>query len=138
MANAAAKMFVSFMESQGMPSQYADEEETVVVALWKLENTKLKVFFDFSEDNQRVHIVGTDFITVPDDKLEKALEVVNDCNGEYRWVKFYLDKEHGQILAQDDALIELDSCAQEVFKLMGCMTQIVDEAYPRMMKALWG
>ena len=37
-----------------------------------------------------------------------------------------------------DAVVQLDTCAEEMFELMVRAAQIVDDAYPDIMKALWG
>ena len=137
MANAAAKMFKSYMESKEMNCKFWDEEESVVKASWKLDNTSIDIFFKFDKDCHDVHIQGVNFIQVAKENFGKMLQAVNACNENYRWVKFTLDMEHGQISVEDDAIIQLDTCAEEVFELMIRMTQIVDDAYPKIMKAMW-
>ncbi len=125
------------MESQGVKCHEVNEEEGFAVVGWTLENTKIMLIFKFGDDNRDVHIIGRDFIKVKEDKYPEVYKVLNECNAKYRWVKFILDEESGEIRAEDDAVIQLDSCAQEAFELMIRMNHVVDDAYPRFMKALW-
>lgn len=137
MANAAAKMFKAYLESKDMTCRYVDDEERVVRVGWKLDNTSIDIYFTFGEDNHDVHLQGLNFLQVTKENFGKALQIVNACNENYRWVKFILDVEHTQVVVEDDAVIDLDTCAEEIFELMIRMTQIVDEAYPQFMKAMW-
>lgn len=70
----------------------------------------------------------------PDKRLQ-ALELLNDLNGTYRWVKFSMD--------EDDVL----TCASDVFLVpevaglfgiaaMGRMFDTLDEVYPRLTEVM--
>ena len=139
MACDAAKLFMAFMEAQDMGCDVVAEGEdvTVLTVGWKLKETAVNVLFVFDSDNAHVQVKGLNFIQVAEDKADKALRAINQCNSRFKMVKFYLDEEHGQIIASDDAVIQLDSCAEEVFELMLAMARIIDEAYPILMKGIW-
>lgn len=137
MANAAAKLFQAYMESREMKCQTLDEEGSVLRAGWKLDNTHMDILFFFDEDCKYVQLRGVKFLQVPDNKLEAMFKAVNECNHHYRFVKFVVDTDDKQVICKADAVIQLDSCADETFELMIRMTQIVDDAYPTLMKALW-
>ena len=137
MASTAAKLFKAYMDSKEMNCEIVDDEESVVRVGWKLDNTRISLFFFFDEEDNYVHIDGVDFLEVPKDKYDLLLKVVNDCNDNYRWVKFVLDAENEQVVAKVDAVIQLDSCAEEVYELMVRTAQIVDDSYPKFMKAMW-
>ena len=49
----------------------------------------------------------------------------------------FTKEEDGELVAEEDAVIQLDSCGEEAFELMIRMTQIIEEAYPMVMKELW-
>ena len=102
-----------------------------------LDNTRIDIYLFFEEDNHDVHIVGRNFIKVPEDKLEKMYKVVNQQNKTYRWMKFTVNEDKGEVEVEDDAIIQLDTCGDEAFELIARMSNIVDEAYPDLMKALW-
>ena len=137
MASAAAKIFEAFMAANEINISYIDEEETIMRVGWKLDNTKIADYIIFDEGDEHIQIQGRDFIQIPENKYDIMLDVINDCNMEYRWIKFYLHKEQGEIVAMTDAIIQLDSCAEEIDELMHRMNNIVDDAYTKFMKALW-
>lgn len=137
MANAAGKLFASFLESKEIKCKVLEEDMSVLSVGWKLDNTRMTVFFKFNDEGTNVHIEGHEFLSVPEDKYGKVLVAVNAMNIEYRWVKFTLNTERSEVVAEDDAVIQLDSCAEESFELMLRMNNIVDEAFPAFQKAMW-
>ena len=137
MTNAAAKMFVSFLESSDMNYSIVNEETAIIRVGWNLEGTRISIYFQFDQDCKSVHIVGNDFMSFSADKIEKMYKIMNDCNQKYRWVKFTVDASDNTAAVECDAVIQLDTCAEEVTELMLRMVKIVENAYPIMMKALW-
>lgn len=137
MASAAAKIFEAYMAANEINISYVDDEETIMRVGWKLDNTKIADYIIFDEGDEHIQIQGRDFIQVPENKYDIMLDVINSCNMEYRWIKFYLNKEQGEIVAMTDAIIQLDSCSEEIDELMHRMNNIVDDAYTKFMKALW-
>ncbi len=136
MANTAAKLFMAYLESKETHAKYVNDEESVVRVGWNLENTKLNIYFFFGDDGKDVHLIGDGFCKAPENKQDAILKAVNECNKKFRWMKFVL-KEEGEVEVEDDAVIQLDTCAEECFELMVRMCSIVDEAYPILMKSIW-
>ena len=64
------------------------------------------------------------------------LEECNSLNGEYRWVKFYIDGD-GDIAVSMDAVVDIDTVGAECIQLVNRMVNIYDDAYPRLMRAIW-
>ena len=137
MANQAAKMFAALLDAQGMTHRVMGDDDEVIRTGWNLDNTKLEIFFFFFKDSENVHIEGHDFIKIPKEKEDKFYKICNDLNKQYRWFKFTLNTERHELVLEDDAIIQLDSCAEEVFELMLRMTHVVDEVFPECMKALY-
>ena len=142
MANAAAQVFASFLDSKDLKYEIVKEDESMTVLKTGvgLENTQrvLVVFyFDNSCDNVAVR-AGSFIDPIPSAKVSKALEAINKINREYRWLKFTMDTDDNTITAAIDAVIQLDSCAEECYELFMRTANIVDSAYPEMMAALWG
>ena len=97
-------------------------------------------FFSSTENNDiavRVNNFGGG--TVPDDRRADVLEVLNALNFRFRFVKFCITSS-GTIsveydLGQSTPPEALGEMCREVFIRY---IQICDEAYPEVMKALWG
>ena len=137
MANQAAKLFTAYLDSKNMTYKVLDEKGAVVRTGWNLDNTKLEIYYFFAENNENVHIEGRNFVKVPKDSIDKMYKLCNEINRKFRWFKFTIDEDRLDMVVEDDAVIQLDSCAEEVFELMIRMTQVVDEAYPQFMKAIY-
>ncbi len=97
-------------------------------------------FFSSSDSNDIAIRVGNfGGGTVPEERRAEALEVLNDLNGRFRFVKFCITNA-GTIsveydLGQSTPAEALGGMCREVFIRF---IQICDEAYPAVMKALWG
>jgi len=137
MANAAVQLFSAFMEAKDLSVQVLEKDENACRVGFELENTHVQIFLDFSEDGTDVHFTGVDFVKIPQDKAETVYKVCNDCNSQFRWVKFTWDEEHKCVDCVADAVIQLDSCAEECFEIVMRMAGIIDKAYPTFMKAIW-
>ncbi len=137
MANVAAQLFKQFLDSKQVRSEVRGEEEQIIRTGWDLDGTKIDVYFFFGDDCTDVQIRGVNFIRFTPEQKEKLYTVVNACNDRYRWVKFVIDEEDNDIYAQSDAIIQLDSCAEECYQCMMRVLHIVEEAYPVFMKAIW-
>lgn len=137
MANSAVQLFAAFMESHDLGVQVAEDNENVCRIGFDLTNTQVQIFTHFSEDGTDVHFTGIDFVKIPEDKVDMIYKVCNACNDQFRWVKFVWDEDNKYITCQADAVIQLDSCAEECFEIVMRMAKIVDDAYPTFMKAMW-
>ena len=135
MGSMAAKIVSQYFENQDTSANVVDED--VLRIGWNFEGGSIDIFFQFDEADEHVHIEGFNFIRVPEEKYDSMYKVLNEMNDKYNHVKFVLDTEGGQLNARDDAVIQLDSCGEECFELMIRMVQIVQDAYPYFMKAMW-
>ena len=135
MAEMALKLVAQYLESKDTKASQVDDD--VLRIGWNFEGSSIDIFFQFDESDTHVHLEGINFVTVPEDKYDRMYKVLNQVNNEYKLVKFTLDEENGQIIARDDAVIQLDSCGEECFELMIRMVQIVEDAYPTLMKGIW-
>ena len=137
MASQATELFMAFLESQEIKASLVDDEHNIIRIGFGLKNTQMLIFFQFEAEDNYVHLEGREFAKIPKDQVDKALRICNHLNDSYRWVKFVWDEDSGDMCARCDAVIQLDSCAEETYELMARMASIIDEAYPDIMKSLW-
>lgn len=135
MAGMATKMVAAYCEAQGV--KVTEIRGDVLRAGWNFEGGSIEIFFRFDEKDEHVHLEGMNFITVPENKYDAMYKTVNQCNDDYTHIKFVLDTKDGQINAREDAVIQLDSCGEECFELMIRMVRVVEDAFPKFMKAMW-
>lgn len=65
---------------------------------------------------------------------EKAIELCNTINSEYRWVNFYLYNDE-QIVCSADTYVTPETCGNFCLKTIFRMAAIIDEVYPEFAKA---
>ena len=70
------------------------------------------------------------------DKFAEGLLACNNANKEYRWLRFYIDKDN-DVTAAADAIVNEETILDEVIELIARMISIVDTLYPSFMKARW-
>ena len=135
---AAVQMTGAFFESQGLKYSVIDEERGVMrVGFAGIPGVgKVEIYLFFNTDSD-VAIRCFNFVQVPEDKTEKMYHICSSMNRKFRWVKFYVNDDDNALTAEDDAIIQLDSCGEEVHGLILRMVGIIKEAYPEFMKALW-
>ena len=128
--------FLAFMDQNGI--KYTDIDERAVRLAFNADNVPqgimIVVVFD-TENRNKVHLMSG-FAKVPEAKFAQVLMAVNEANAKFRWVKFYIN-DNMTIQAEDDAVLDLNSVGQEAAELAFRMSNIIDEAYPSFMKAIY-
>jgi hypothetical protein len=135
--NMALKMTAAYLESKGLKYTVIDEDSRLRIS-YRVENKgSIEVVVIFDENERAVALRSFDFCKVPDAKKSAIYEVCSKMNMEYRWIKFFLDERDNTVTLSDDAVIQLESCGEEILDLINRMVSIGDDAYPSFMKALW-
>ena len=131
------QLTMAYFDSKGL-KYGTDEKRNVIETGFPLENKgsiRIKIFFD--DDDRTVGIRSFDYCAFPDEKKPAMYKACSLANDNYRWIKFSVDEDDNTITLADDAVVQLDSCAEEILELMVRMVHIAGEAYPSFMKALW-
>lgn len=136
----AAKVTTAYFDSHGLHYEILGDNGEALRAGFKMDNRAegLKVLMIFDNDTKGCKVCAYDIVKFSDAKKEVMYRVCNSLNAKYRWIKFFVDESDNTITAQDDAVIELDSCGEEVLQCCLQLVNIVDDAYPEIMKAIWG
>jgi len=102
------------------------------------EATNVRFTVIFNEEGHDAAIRAFDFVEhIPDSKYAECLVCCNELNMKFRYVKFYIDNDNS-ITLEDDAVIDEETAGDEVLRLSFTMMHIADEAYPILMKAIYG
>ncbi len=129
---AAFELFKEFLDSKGL--NYAsriDSDGDGVVDL-PYDGKVVKCFFS-GDKYLSIYIV---FERVPEEKLADVIFLCNDLNSKYKWVTFYVDKD-GDVVIHDDALISVETAAEEAFELVIRMLDITKDCKPAIMKCIY-
>ena len=132
---AFAQKFIDTMEENGI--KYSEVDENTLTISFSCDNIKaVTVFALFDEDGDP--FVQFRCLEIESFKNNEAagLAVCNALNLQFRWVKFFLDKDL-DVTATLDAMLDEDTSGEECHSMMMRLVNIVDDAYPRIAKARW-
>ena len=129
------QLFMEHMDKEGI--KYVERDEFVVKVTYSGDNLKsIPVYVFFDEDGDPLVQLKCWEIANFKNKEGKGILACNEANKQYRWVKFYLDKDC-DIVASIDAYIDASTCGSECLSLVRRVVNITDETYPIFAKALW-
>ena len=133
--------FMRYMDSEGIKYRDVDgsgDDRRVNIG-YNCDNIKsvdVSVIFD-DDDDGCVALRSWSLGKVPKDKYAAVLIACNELNNKFRWVKFCIDKDN-DISCELDSITSMESVGSEVMFLVRRMVSISDDAYPIIMKAIFG
>ena len=128
----------AFMDGKGMHYRATGDGKALFVGIGDMDNSPdIDILIVFGDDDKHVQMRLTDMCKFPEGKMGNMFKTCSDVNARFRWIKFYVNRERVSITAETDAVISPETAGSEVFELIMRMANIVDEAYPTFMKAVW-
>ena len=112
-----------------------DGKSLVLCGVNGKNNARYDVAFIFDADGHSVSVRVFNFVTFPEDRWTRMLDVVNELNGTYRWLKFFTKGEG--INVQCDAIISEETSGRICVELLVRTMKLIDDVYPSFMRALW-
>lgn len=138
MAYELAKVVSASMDADNWKHELTGEnQEVILTGVAGENNIKGLEFAIFFDEERTVNVVSRDYVHVPEDKIEAMYSVMNELNTQYRWAKFAIDND-GDIHVEADAVLDMDSCGDEIKEILIRLTHLADIGYPTIMKALFG
>ncbi len=115
---------------------YTDLDDGLVKIVFGGDNLKsIEVIAMFEDDNPDVGITSWSIGSFANN-YEAGLRVCNEMNKEYKWVKFYLDKD-SDVVADIYTTVDEYDCGPYCVTAIKRLIDIIDMAYPNFMRALW-
>lgn len=99
--------------------------------------THVVIHLIFDEDGESAQVQTSPIANVPVEKTSKMLLTLNECNHKFRWVKFYLDEDN-DIIADADVIFDEQNVGEACLEIIMRTASIIDDAYPDLMKGIWG
>ena len=138
MENMAAKVTAAFFDQKQLRYDRRGENGEAIIAGFAMDNKEgMKVLMVFDDNNSGVKLTGLEIAKFPESKKADVYKLCSEMNARFRWAKFYVDEDDNTIVAEDDAVIFLDTCGEEVLRCCLQLVKVVDVAYPMIMKALY-
>lgn len=132
------EIVTAYLDSQGIKYLNSVDHPSRISLLFNTDNIPqitVNVFFD-EQDKPNVQFVGYDIVKFNEENLIKGLKICNELNMEYRWLTFYINDTHS-LVVNADALYNTENCGEISLSYILKMVNIVDQAYPKIMKNLW-
>ncbi|MBQ9459888.1 MAG: YbjN domain-containing protein [Oscillospiraceae bacterium] len=115
-----------------------DDTSYVETAFGTKHGGSIQILFISHDDDNDVAVRSFAVISgVPAEKRAAVLEVINECNDEFRFAKFTID-EDGDINMEYDFPASAAEVGEPACEIAARFVQILDETYPRFMKVIWG
>ena len=95
-----------------------------------------EVVFFFDADGHSMSVRVFNLVKVPVDRQLPVIELLNSLNAQYRWIKFYVNPQN-DVNIQADAIISSETSGPIAVELLFRIIKIIDDTYPRIMKAVW-
>lgn len=132
------KKFLQYMDKSQIKYEVQEREKHDWIGVtFTGENLRaiiLQFFFSKEADDFALRIFS--IAKVPENSKVDVLKVCNDLMNKYRWLRFYLD-ENNEVTAAYDASVPSEPDDRIFAMTMFNAINIIDECYPKIMKALW-
>ena len=138
MTNTAQRIYDELIKDERL-KVFTDEKEdrTHVWLQFSVKNgPSVRIKFICRQDQNDVSVRVFSILNVDKEKIVKLYPVLNQLNDEYRFVTFCWDKD-GDVNMKYDYLETCQVPESSARELVIRLVRIIDDAYPRMMQALW-
>lgn len=128
------QLFMEFLDENDI--EYDDLDDGLLKIEFGGDNLKsIDVVVLFEEDNPDVSVTSFSIGNFQNN-YESGLRVCNEMNKEYKWVRFYLDND-ADVVANIYTTVDEYDCGDYCITAVKRLIDIIDEAYPNFMRALW-
>ena len=133
--NLALKVTAAYFDAKGLKYDIMNDGRAIAIGTALKNKESIRVLIVFDEAHVALRSFG--YCKFPEAKKPVMYQVCSMMNDNYRWVKFFVDEKDNTITLADDAVIQPESCGEEIMELFIRMATIADEAYPEFMKRVW-
>lgn len=112
-------------------------EASAVEAGFMLDNgPNVVVRFISRDDDNDVAVRVFDLIKVNEEQRATVGKVINELNKEFRYLKFVMH-DSGSVHVENDLYLRTENVGEIAAEVFIRYMQILKQAYPKLMKALW-
>jgi hypothetical protein len=112
-------------------------DASMVEAVFSLENgPNVIVRFISRDDDNDVAVRVFDLIRVSEEQRDAVIKVLNQLNMEFRYLKFSMH-DSGSVHVENDLYLCVENVGEIAAEIFVRYTQILKQAYPKLMRALW-
>ncbi len=129
--------FMDYCDRQGIKYTYNGINESThreqVRTSWSGNNmSSLTVNLFFDQDLETVRLYAWNIIDYNSYNYSTMLEVVNNLNAQYFWVKFYCDTSDNSVTGEMSIPLRAGVCGPLALDALSACVSIIDQAYPQL------
>ena len=138
----STQQFIDTLDAKGIkyevhePTESGKDVMTVTYTGDNMPSIRCRFFFD--ADCESVAIRVFNIVKLPKEKTAAMFLAVNALNNKFRFVKFCIDTDDSTVQAEIDASFRSFDVGEICRELLGRCVSICDDAYPDLMKIIWG
>lgn len=130
-ADKMVKLFTDKLDAEGVKYR-VNPDQPVVRLGYRGDNFEGLTFtFAFDDDGESVALRVFSIAKFDKEDLPHAYRFCSMMNMEYRWIKFYVDRDD-EFTAAIDAVISPETAGEECYELLGRAVAIVDDVYGKL------
>ncbi len=129
-----ADLFTAMLDSKGLRYETRVDNDGDTVVDFPYQGKVAKCFF--SGEQGEYYSLYVVYERIPEEKFADLLFLCNELNARYKWATFYLDQDRDLVI-HDDALLSVESAADEAFELLVRILKIAEDVKPAIMKAIY-
>ena len=132
---ATTQEFMNYCDRNGIVYTYQGINQTTnreqVRTSWRGDNiSSLTVNLFFDSDLEAVRLYAWNIIDYNSYNYSSLLEVVNNLNAQFFWVKFYCDTSDNSVTGEISIPVRTGNAGELAFDALSWMVSIIDDAYP--------
>ncbi len=137
MFQATKQIAAAFDEKDLKYTTSESEKSSRVVAKFNGDNAKhIEVRFISTDDDNDVAVRCFQIVSANADKAAKMKDAINELNNKYRYIKFIIDEDY-DVNAEYDLPVRSENVGPMCVEIFIRFMNIIDEAYPKLMQAMW-
>ena len=113
-----------------------DNGDTLMIAGFNGKMVTFDLIMVFDKEDHTVTMRVGRLAKIPIDRQFEVFNTLNELNREYRFLRFFSDREDF-VTVQYDCIVDENETADPVMEMIFRILQIIEEGYPRIMKAIW-
>ena len=113
-----------------------DNGDTLMIAGFNGKNATFDIIMVFDKEDHTVTMRVGRLAKIPIDRQFEVLSTLNELNRTYRFLRFYSDPDDF-VTVQYDYIVAENETAEPAMEMIFRTLQIIEEGFPRIMKAIW-
>lgn len=129
-----AELFTNLLKSNNLVYNVSEDGDGAVIVGFPYQGKMIRCIFD--GDDGKYFSIYMLYESIPDEKLADIIFLCNEFNARFKWFTFFVDSDK-DLMLHDDAILSIETAADEAFELLIRMLKMGDDVKPMIMKTIY-